>query len=70
MESIEVLNGIKEELVRIRKILLFNWMDMILDKDLKLNDEEKSRRFKKKIIEDFVENDLNLKLNNEVKNRL
>ena len=69
MESIEVLNGIKEELVRIRKIMFFNWMDMILNKDLKL-EEEKSRRFKKKIIEDFVENNLNLKLDDEVKSRL
>lgn len=44
-------------------------MDMILNKDLKL-EEEKSRRFKKKIIEDFVENNLNLKLDDEVKSRL
>lgn len=70
MEDNVIMNDIKEELVRIRKILFFNWMDMILNKDLKLNDEEKSRRFKKKVIEDFVENDLNLKLDDEVKNRL
>lgn len=70
MKDNVIMNDIKEELVRIRKILFFNWMDMILDKDLKLNDEEKSRRFKKKVIEDFVENSLNLKLDDEVKNRL